>query len=105
MFPFGHGLGYTGGAYESVVADAPALAPGEDLRLAVTVRNTGPRPGREIVQAYVAGPWQGAGRPGRVLGAFGCAAAAAGEAAQVVLQGPAPVVALLDPEAGRSILP
>jgi beta-glucosidase len=105
MFPFGHGLGYTGWAYESLVADAPALAPGEDLRLAVTVRNTGPRPGREIVQAYVAGPWQGAGRPVRVLGAFGCAAAATGEAAQVVLQVPARVFAVYDPEAGGWIWP
>jgi beta-glucosidase len=105
MFPFGHGLGYTGWAYESLVADAPALAPGEDLRLAVTVRNTGPRPGREIVQAYVAGPWQGAGRPVRVLGAFGCAAAAAGEAARVVLQVPARVFAVYDTEAGGWIWP
>jgi len=53
----------------------------------------------------VAGPWQGAGRPVRVLGAFGCAAAAAGEAARVVLQVPARVFAAYDPDAGGWIWP
>jgi beta-glucosidase len=100
MFPFGHGLGYTGWAYESLVTDAPAVTAGEDLCLSVTVRNTGSRPGREIVQAYVAGPQSGDGRPVRVLGAFAVAAAAPGEAAEVVLRVPARVFAVYDAQAG-----
>ncbi|SHL43967.1 glycoside hydrolase family 3 C-terminal domain-containing protein [Actinacidiphila paucisporea] len=44
---FGHGLGYTTWAYESLRAD-------DDGTLAlVTVRNTGARAGREVVQVYL----------------------------------------------------
>ena len=56
QFPFGHGLGYTTWAYESLRAATADLAAGDDLRLTVTVRNTGSRPGREVIQAYVARP-------------------------------------------------
>jgi len=96
MFAFGHGLGYTQWAYESASVDGPAPAPGEDVRIRVVVRNIGPRPGREIVQAYVAGPMAGAGRPVRVLGAFGTASAAPGERADVMLTVPARVMAIWD---------
>ena len=43
-FPFGHGLGYTTWAYEDMAVD------GENVT--VTVRNTGTRTGREVVQLY-----------------------------------------------------
>ncbi len=61
LYPFGHGLGYTTWAYESVmgVPGTGALRapdPGGELELTVTVRNTGGRPGKEVVQAYLAGP-------------------------------------------------
>ncbi len=78
LFAFGHGLGYTSWAYESLTADQASLAAGADLSIEVTVRNTGPRAGREVVQAYVAGPAPGPGRPVRVLGAFGTVTAAPG---------------------------
>src|SRR6202050_2419813 len=54
QFPFGHGLGYTTWAYESLQVATPELAAGEDLGVVVTVRNTGSRAGREVVQAYLA---------------------------------------------------
>ncbi|WP_329139509.1 glycoside hydrolase family 3 C-terminal domain-containing protein [Streptomyces sp. NBC_01476] len=55
---FGHGLGYTTWTYEDLeVIRAPgpaAPAPGTPTALArVTVRNTGTRPGREVVQLYL----------------------------------------------------
>jgi beta-glucosidase len=100
LFPFGHGLGYTGWAYESLIAAASALPAREDLPVAVTVRNTGPRPGREIVQAYLAGPQAGEGRPVRVLAAFGVATAEPGETAEVMLRIPARAFAIYDPQAG-----
>jgi beta-glucosidase len=64
LFAFGHGLGYTSWAYESVSADQADLTAGADLSIEVTVRNTGLRAGREVVQAYVAGPALGPGRSG-----------------------------------------
>jgi beta-glucosidase len=63
------------------------------------VRNTGSRPGREIVQAYACGP-AGAGRPVRVLAAFGPVSAAPGERAELLLTIPARVLAVYDPAAG-----
>src|SRR5580698_10541912 len=56
QFPFGHGLGYTTWAYESLRVATPVLAAGEDLAVVVTVRNTGSRAGREVIQAYLAAP-------------------------------------------------
>ncbi len=104
LFPFGHGLGYTSWSYESLAAGSPVLAAGADLTIGVTVRNTGERPGREVVQAYVAGP-AADGRPVRVLGAFGSAAAAPGETAQVTLTVPARVFARYDEQSARWIWP
>jgi beta-glucosidase len=86
LFCFGHGLGYTDWAYESAHAAAPALAAGTDLGLAVRVRNTGARAGREIVQVYLegpAGPTAGPGRPVRVLAAFAPVTADPGRSEQV----------------------
>jgi beta-glucosidase len=111
MFPFGHGLGYTSWDYESLHGPEERLAPGTDAQLRVRVRNTGSRPGREVVQAYVtpapgsasldpAAPPNG-GRPVRVLGAFGGVTAPPGEAAEVTLQVPARVFAVYDEEAGQ----
>jgi len=98
-FPFGHGLGYTSWDYEKLDA-GPSLAPGADLTLRVRVRNSGARSGREVVQAYVSGPWAGQGRPVRVLGAFAGAVAEPGEAVEVDLRVPARVFAVFDEAAG-----
>ena len=99
QYPFGHGLGYTSWAYESVAACAE-LAAGCDLDLTVTVRNTGSRPGREVIQAYVAGPPGEPGRPVRALAGFASAAAEPGSAVQVRLRIPARAFARWDEQAG-----
>ena len=101
LFAFGHGLGYTSWAYESLTADQVGLRAGTDLTVEVTVRNAGPREGREVVQAYLAGPALGPGRPVRVLGAFGTVTAAPGAAATVTLTLPARAFARYDEHAGR----
>ena len=131
-FPFGHGLGYTSWALESARPTGHAaghgagrsaredaggrirIGPGEDVELAVVVRNTGTRPGREVVQAYVAPPpppgaaaeaGAEAGRPVRTLAAFGAAAAAPGETAEVRLCIPARAFARYDEQAGGWVWP
>ncbi len=101
LFAFGHGLGYTSWAYESLTANQVGLRAGTDLTVEVTVRNAGPREGREVVQAYLAGPALGPGRPVRVLGAFGTVTAAPGAAATVTLTLPARAFARYDEHAGR----
>jgi beta-glucosidase len=89
-YPFGHGLGYTAWEYESMDC-ARWLPDGGDLQLAVRVRNTGSRPGKEVVQAYLAEPGNPAqrGRPVRTLAAFAVVRAAPGETAQVMVTIPA----------------
>ncbi|MGH3304547.1 MAG: glycoside hydrolase family 3 protein, partial [Streptosporangiaceae bacterium] len=89
-YPFGHGLGYTTWEYESV--DCPTwLSEGGDLELSVRVRNSGSRPGKEVVQVYLAEPGDppSRGRPVRTLAAFAVVRAAPGEVARATLKVPA----------------
>ncbi|GIG64936.1 beta-glucosidase family protein [Phytomonospora endophytica] len=74
--PFGHGLGWTDWEYTDLHVED--TAEGEVL-LDVTVRNTGARPGREVVQAYLEPCEDDADRPVRALGGFAVAEAAPGE--------------------------
>ncbi len=105
QFPFGHGLGYTTWAYESLHAAPADLAAGNDLRLTVTLRNSGSRSGREVVQAYLArqagtrdGEAGGVATPPRELAAFGTVTAPPGGRAEVTLQVPARAFARWDEE-------
>jgi hypothetical protein len=69
-YPFGHGLGYTTWRYEAV--QAPATAPaGGDVVVAVRVRNTGRRRGKEVVQVYLSRPESAVNRPALWLAGFG----------------------------------
>ena len=104
-FPFGHGLGYTTWAYESAAADTPVVAPGEDLGVTVVVRNTGPRTGREVVQAYLEPPGADPGRPVRALAAFASVTAAPGEHAEARLTIPARAFARYDEAAEAWVRP
>jgi beta-glucosidase len=104
-FPFGHGLGYTTWAYESAAADAPVVAPGEDLGVTVVLRNTGPRTGREVIQAYREPPATDPGRPVRTLAAFTTVTAAPGEPAEARLTIPARAFDRYDEAAGTWVRP
>jgi beta-glucosidase len=77
---FGHGLGYTSWAYDELRVDRGAVE--------VTVRNTGERAGREVVQVYLARPGSSVDRPVRWLAGFGAAVADPG--AQVTVRIPLP---------------
>lgn len=76
-YPFGHGQGYTSWSYEAIDAGCDQVQ--------VTVRNTGSRPGREVVQVYVAPAAADDRRPARWLAGFGAAAAQPGEAVTVTV--------------------
>ncbi|MGC5011173.1 beta-glucosidase family protein [Streptosporangium sp. DT93] len=70
-FWFGHGLGYTTWSYDSVAVTGTTVT--------VAVTNTGTRPGREIVQFYLAPPEEDPRRPARVLAGFSAVDAAPGQ--------------------------
>jgi beta-glucosidase len=108
QFPFGHGLGYTTWAYESLRAATSVLAANEHLDVVVRVRNTGSRAGREVVQAYLAAP-PGEGddtaRPPRELAGFTSVSAQPGAAADVVIRVPARAFARWDSVTGGWVWP
>jgi beta-glucosidase len=56
LFPFGHGLSYTTFGYSNLLITAASAAEGERgvlYTVSITVKNTGSRAGKEIVQLYV----------------------------------------------------
>ncbi len=89
LFCFGHGLGYTDWSYRSLTVAADSLSPGQDLPLVVTVHNSGPRAGREVVQVYLEGPDDDPSRPLRVLAAFSAVSARPGKQVEARLTVPA----------------
>ncbi|SHI25602.1 beta-glucosidase family protein [Streptomyces sp. 3214.6] len=78
-YPFGHGLGYTDWTYESVDIAASTVT--------VRLRNTGRRPGREVVQVYLAptGTAPAPDRPARWLAGFAAVEAGPGESTEVTV--------------------
>jgi beta-glucosidase len=103
-FAFGHGLGYTDWTYESLIPDSASIAAGDDLTFSVTVRNSGSRRGREVVQVYLEGPDDDPHRPLRVLSAFSTVEAEPGTTAEVRLVVPARAFSRFD-EVGRQWVP
>jgi beta-glucosidase len=104
-FPFGHGLGYTTWEYVSAAADTSSVPSEGDLGVTVTLRNAGPRAGREVVQAYVEPVAAEAGRPVRTLAAFTAATAAPGGTAEVRLAVPARAFARYDESVSAWVWP
>jgi beta-glucosidase len=100
-FSFGHGLGYTDWTYESFAPSEGSIMAGQDLPLTVTVRNSGERAGREVVQVYLEALDDDPSRPLRVLAAFASVSGAPGERVDVRLTVPARSFARFD-ESQRS---
>ncbi|MET8296740.1 glycoside hydrolase family 3 C-terminal domain-containing protein [Streptomyces sp. NPDC005180] len=90
-YPFGHGLGYTAWAYESLEATA------ESVRVRLT--NTGPRPGREVVQVYLAPVADPVERPASWLAGFAGVEAGPGESVEVDIPLPGRAFEVWDEEA------
>ncbi|MCX5127698.1 glycoside hydrolase family 3 C-terminal domain-containing protein [Streptomyces sp. NBC_00193] len=85
---FGHGLGYTTWEYDAVRAPAEVTA-GSSFTVRVQVRNAGDRPGREVVQVYLARPESTVERPVRWFAGYAAVHAEAGAPATAVVEVPA----------------
>jgi beta-glucosidase len=83
-FPFGHGGGYTTWTYLDVEPDV-APTPGGSPAVTVRLRNSGARPGREIVQLYLARPGSSVDRALLWLGGFAAVEAGPGQTVEVVV--------------------
>ncbi|MET9500547.1 glycoside hydrolase family 3 C-terminal domain-containing protein [Streptomyces sp. NPDC006622] len=92
-YPFGHGLGYTDWTYDSVQTDGTTVA--------VRLRNTGGRAGREVVQVYLAPTEPDPRRPARWLAAFAGVEAGPGESAEAVVTLPRRAFEIWDEAAHR----
>ncbi|WP_435602622.1 glycoside hydrolase family 3 protein [Streptomyces sp. bgisy130] len=95
-YPFGHGLGYTDWEYESLDTTPDSVR--------VRVRNAGDRPGREVVQIYLA-PTEDAApdapeRPARWLAGFAVVEAGPGESTEAEIPLPDRAFAVWDAEGG-----
>jgi len=53
QYPFGFGLSYTSFAYSNLTVNKNSFGPDETATISVTVRNTGNREGKEVVQLFV----------------------------------------------------
>ncbi|MCR5783520.1 MAG: glycoside hydrolase family 3 C-terminal domain-containing protein, partial [Clostridia bacterium] len=68
QFPFGYGLSYTG--FEK--SSAKFTRSGDEIKVSLTVRNVGSRPGKEVVELYFSAPYTPGGieKSAVELGAF-----------------------------------
>ena len=85
LFPFGYGLSYTTFEYSGLKLSAESIKDTETLTATVTVKNTGSRAGKAVVQLYV-GDTEGyvnAVRPVRELKGFRKVALEPGESREV----------------------
>ncbi len=53
LFPFGYGLSYTTFQYENMQTSAPSFSSGGQIKVSVTIKNTGDVQGKEVVQLYI----------------------------------------------------
>jgi beta-glucosidase len=83
---FGHGLGFTEWAYDSI--DVRPAGDPDIAEVTVGVRNTGSRSGREVVQVYLAAESPEPERPTRWLVGFANVTAAPGETVEATVTVP-----------------
>ncbi|TMR97907.1 glycoside hydrolase family 3 N-terminal domain-containing protein [Nonomuraea basaltis] len=103
-FPFGHGLSYT--TFEWSDARGPAVWPVDgEISVEVTVRNTGSRPGTEVVQLYLHDPVAQTTRPVVRLVGYVRVPLEPGEAARASFTVPADVTSFTGVRGRRIVEP
>jgi beta-xylosidase len=70
LFAFGHGLSHTTFDYSPLKLESDTVEVGGEIRLSLTVTNTGRRRGTEVVQLYVADTANGVTLPAQQLVGF-----------------------------------
>jgi beta-glucosidase len=83
LYPFGYGLSYTTFKYSNLQVNPAKAKAGEKISVSIDVKNTGKRPGKEVVQLYVADPASKVTRPPKELKGFSKVTLEPGEAKNV----------------------
>jgi beta-glucosidase len=86
LYPFGYGLSYTTFSYSGVALSRTEMRPGEHLEVAVTLANTGPVAGTEVVQLYLRDEVGSVVRPVKELKGFQRVTLAPGESRAVTFR-------------------
>jgi beta-glucosidase len=105
LFPFGHGLSYTTFEYSNLQVSPASVRPDEPAAVTVSVRNTGRRPGDEVVQLYVRDRVSSVTRPVKELKDFARLTLAPGETRQVTFRLTPDKLAFYDRELRRRVEP
>jgi beta-glucosidase len=100
LFPFGHGLSYTTFEYSHLVVPS-TLKAGEPWQVTLSVKNTGSRPGQEVVQLYIHDRISSLPRPPKELKGFRKIALEPGETRQVAFHLDERSLAFYDPYQAR----
>jgi beta-glucosidase len=83
LYPFGYGLSYTRFDYGDITLSAPEMTMNGKVTAKVTVTNSGPRDGKEIIQLYIHDVYSTSTRPVKELKAFRKIFLKAGESREV----------------------
>ncbi|MEU1022439.1 glycoside hydrolase family 3 N-terminal domain-containing protein [Streptomyces sp. NPDC005904] len=105
LYPFGHGLSYTTFNWGQPVCDTTEFATGGETVLRLTVRNTGERPGTEVVQLYLHDPVGTVARPEVRLVGYARVPLEAGASAEVHATFPADLAAYTGADGRRVVEP
>lgn len=86
QFPFGHGLSYTTFAYQKLTTDKKQHRDTDPIRIEVSVKNVGDRPGSETVLLYISDLYASITPPVKRLRGFQKIRLAPGERKQVTFE-------------------
>ena len=104
-YAFGHGLSYTSFAWEELELPAASAPTDGALQVALTVRNTGQRPGVEVIQLYLHDPVASVVRPLIRLIGYARVPLDTGETARVSFGVPADLAAFTGADGRRIVEP
>lgn len=105
LFAFGHGLSYTEFTYSALKTSAETVEKNGHVNVAVSVKNTGPRSGEDVVQLYVRHLSSPVVQPLHSLAGFKRVALNAGESKNVKFNLPATALRYWSEEENAYVVP
>ena len=105
LYPFGFGLSYTSFRFDSIALSVPSISAGSQVKVSVTVSNTGKYDADEVVQIYVSRDERGADEPLSSLRGFRRVFIPAGKSKTVEFELPASAFETVNADGEYRLLP